>query len=137
MLNDICHLTHEVQVLHSQCFGRAAPQELIKAYVKFHIESPKLVEATNEEIQTLVTVINKELDAFGIEPWLRGGPTRHLLSRKLLLISYLAECDAAHLESSQLLKGRWRILLQLFCNSVNGIGYLLKGRFQKALYGLL
>jgi hypothetical protein len=137
MLNDICHLTHEVQVLHSQCFGRAAPQELIKAYVKFHIESPKLVEATNEEIQTLVTVINKELDAFGIEPWLRGGPTRHLLSRKLLLISYLAECDAAHLESSQLLKGRWRILVQLFCNSVNGIGYLLKGRFQKALYGLL
>ena len=137
MLNDICYLTHEVQVLHSQCFGRAAPQELIKAYVKFHIESPKLVEATNEEIQTLVTVINKELDAFGIEPWLRGGPTRHLLSRKLLLISYLAECDAAHLESSQLLKGRWCILVQLFCNSVNGIGLLLKGRFQKALYGLL
>jgi molecular chaperone Hsp33 len=49
----------------------------------------------------------------------------------------VAECDAAHLESSQLLKGRWRILVQLFCNSVNGIGHLLKGRFQKALYGLL
>jgi len=137
MLSDIGQLTHEVQVLHLQFFDKAAPQELIKAYVKFHIDSPKLVQATNEEIQTVVTVINKELDAFGIEPWLRGGPTRHLLSRKLLLISYLAECDAAHLEYSQLLKGRWRTFVQLLCNSVNGIGHLLKGRFQKALYGLL
>lgn len=137
MLTDICRLTHEVQVLHLQFFGAAAPQEFIKAYVKFHIDSPKLVQATNEEIQTVVTVINKELNAFGIEPWLRGGPTRHLLSRKLLLISYLAECDAAHLESSQLLKGRWAILVQLFRNSLNGIGLLLKGRFQMALYGLL
>ena len=137
MVTDICRLTHEVQVLHLQFFGTVAPQELIKAYVKFHLDSPKLVQATNEEMQTVFTVINKELDAFGIEPWLRGGPTRHLLSRKLLLISYLAECDAAHLESSQLLKGRWGILVQLFCNSVNGVGHLLKGRFQKALYGLL
>jgi hypothetical protein len=131
MLPDACHLSHEVQVLHLQFFRRPAPQGLIEAYLKFHAES------TKDELRTVATVVNNGLDALGMEPWLRGGSSRHLLSRKLLLIAYLAECDAAHLESSRGVQGRWRSFVQLCVSTLTGSGHLLKGRFQKALHGLL
>lgn len=137
MLSDACYLSHEVQVLHLQFFRRPAPQSLVEAYLKFHVDSLMLMQATDDELRTVVVVVNKGLDALGIEPWLRGGSARHLLSRKLLLIAYLAECDAAHLESSRGVRGRWRSLVQLFRSTVIGTGHLLKGRLQKALYGLL
>jgi hypothetical protein len=77
------------------------------------------------------------LDALGIEPWLRGGLQRHLLSRKLLLIAYLGECDAVHPGFRQAVSGRMPSCLQLCGAGMLGAWHLLAGRFQKAVYGLL
>jgi hypothetical protein len=86
----------------------------------------------------MATIVQKHLDALGIEPWLRrGSATRHLLSRKLLLIAYLAECDAEHLEFRLEIRGRLRSLVHLCCGALWAGWHLLKGRLQKALHGLL
>jgi hypothetical protein len=130
-------LLHEVQVLHLQFFRCAAPKTLIDGYLRFHAESPNMVYATQDEHQTVATVVNKRLDALGIEPWLRGGSPRHLLSRKLLLIAYLAECDAAHPDYRQAVRGCLRSFLQLGSSALVGGWHLLKGRLQMVAYGLL
>jgi hypothetical protein len=134
---DACNLSHEVQVLHQQFFRSPAPPALIDQYLRFHAESPTLVQATPQELRTVATIVHKRLDALGIEPWLRGSAQRHLLSRKLLLIAYLAECDAAHLGFRRAVSGRSHSCVQLCGAGVRGAWHLLTGRLQKAVYGLL
>ena len=96
-----------------------------------------MTHASDGELRTMQIIINKKLDALGIEPWLRTRSSRHLLSRKLLLIAYLAECDATHPKFRKEVKGRFRSLVQLFTNCVLAAFHLLKGLFEKTLYGLL
>ena len=134
---DVCNLSQEVQILHQQFFLNPAPPALIDRYLQFHTESSTLVEATPQELRTVATIVYKRLDALGIEPWLRGGEQRHLLSRKLLLIAYLGECDAAHLGFRQAAIGRLPSCVQLCGTAVRGAWHLLVGRLQKAMYGLL
>ena len=134
---DQISLTREVELLHRQFFRRDAPQGLVKEYMRAHAEFPDIARASESELRTVRIIIEKKLDALGIEPWLRTGPERHLLARKLLLIAYLAECDTEHPEFRLEVKGRVRSLLQL-CKSGALAGIiLLNGRYQKALYGLL
>ena len=134
---DACNLSHEVQVLHQQFFQSPAPPALIDKYLRFHAESSTLVQATPQELRTVATIVHKRLDAFGIEPWLRGGAQQHLLSRKLLLIAYLGECDAEHLGFRRAVSGRLPSFLLLCGAALWGGGHLLTGRLQKAMYGLL
>jgi hypothetical protein len=134
---DACNLSQEVQVLHQQLFRSPAPLALIDQYLRFHAESPALVQATPQELRTVATIVHKRLDALGIEPWLRGGAQRHLLSRKLLLIAYLGECDAEHLGFRQAVSGRLPSCSQLCGAGVLGVWHLLTGRLQKAMHGLL
>lgn len=134
---DGCHLSREVQLLHQQFFRSPAPPALIVQYLRFHAESPTLVQATPQELRTMATIVHWRLDALGIEPWLRGGAQRHLLSRKLLLIAYLGECDAAHLGFRQAVSGRLPSSLHLFGAALRGVWHLFAGRLQKAVYGLL
>ena len=96
-----------------------------------------MMKATDNELRTMEAIVEKHLDALGIEPWLRVGSTRHLLSRKLLLIAYLAECDAQHPEFRRAANGRFLSLVQLCLSTTSGVWHLLRGRRQKALYGLL
>jgi hypothetical protein len=131
------NLIQEVKVLHLQFFHCVAPQGLIDGYLRFHMESPDLVRASTGELRTVDVIIRKRLDALGIEPWLRVGSKRHLLSRKLLLIAYLAECDAAHPEFRRTVNGRIRSLGRLCMSALSAVGHLLRGRLQKAFYGLL
>ena len=137
MTIDQINLTREVEVLHRQFFRRDAPHGLIEGYLRIHAELPDLVRANDDELRTMRIIIEKELDALGIEPWLRFGAERHLLSRKLLLTAYLAECDAAHLEFRQELKGRIRSLTHLCWSTALAAIHLLRGRLQKAFYELL
>jgi hypothetical protein len=137
MTIDQINLTREVEILHRQFFRRDAPHELIKNYTRAHAELSSVWQASASELRTVRIIIAKELNALGIEPWLRSGSERHLLSRKLLLIAYLAECDATHLEFRREEKGRVRSLAQLCRSSALAAVYLLRGRFQKALHGLL
>jgi len=131
------HLSHEVKVLHRQFFKSDAPKELIKNYIKCHSDMPEMTDAKDSEFRTVRIVIEKELDALGIEPWLRSGSTRHLLSRKILLISYLAECDALHLEFRKEVRGFFCCLVYLFRILASGGFHLSQGFLQKVIYGLL
>ncbi len=131
------NLTREAEVLHRQFFRREASLGFIDEYLRAHVELPDIWQASDNELRTVNIVIEKKLDALGIEPWLRTGSRRHLLSRKLLLIAYLAECDATHLEFRQEIIGRTRSFAQLCSSGALGIIRLSKGWIQKALYGLL
>lgn len=129
-------LTLEVEVLHRQFFRHDAPPKLIEGYWRAHAELPDLACRNSNQLRTIAVIIEKRLDALGIEPWLRSGSERHLLSRKLLLIAYLAESDAAHPEFRKHAEGRMRSLAQLCRGALMAIR-LVRGRVQKALYGLL
>ena len=130
-------LTHEAEILHRQFFQRNASPRFIEDYVKAHKELPALARANDNELRTMRTVINRRLDALGIEPWLRHGPKRHLLSRKLLLIAYLAECDAAHTELRREVVGRTHGLARLGWCGILATIRLVRGRLQRDFYGLL
>ena len=129
-------LIHEVEVLHRQFFRCDAPHELIDNYLRVHAELPDMLRANDIELHTVRIIIEKQLDALGIEPWLRSGSSRHLLTRKLLLISFLAECDADHPESRREVDGRAHSFIKLFNGGMSSGIHLLRGRFQKAIYGL-
>lgn len=137
MTIDQMDLTREVEILHRQFFRREAPQKLIENYIKAHAELPDMARSSDSELRTVRMIIEKGLNAPGIEPWLRSGPERHLLSRKLLLLAYLAECDAAHPEFRQEVRGIVCSLAQLSWCIVLAAIDLLRGRLQKALYELL
>ncbi len=134
---DQINLTREVEVLHRQFFLCDAPQGLINEYLRAHAELPDMTRASDSELRTVRVIIEKELDALGIEPWLRTGSERHLLSRKLLLTAYLAECDATHPEFRQEVNGRIHSLAHVCRTTALAAFHLLRGRLQKALYGLL
>lgn len=137
MTIDQINLTREVEVLHRQFFRRDATHGLIEGYMRAHAEVPDMARASDNELRTVRIIIEKKLDALGIEPWLRSGPERHLLTRKLLLTAYLAECDAAHPEFRQEVGGRVHSLAQLCRSTALAAIQLLRGRLQKALYELL
>lgn len=130
-------LIREVEVLHRQFLRRDAPLGLIEGYTRAHVELPGLARADDSELRTVRIVIERGLDALGVEPWLRSGSGRHLLSRKLLLIAYLAECDAAHPEFRQEVRGRVSSFVDLGRSGALAAIRLLRGRIQKAWYGLL
>lgn len=136
-MTDQVDLTREAEILHRQFFRRDAPLGLIEGYTRAHAELPDIARASDSELRTVRIVIERGLDALGIEPWLRSGPERHLLSRKLLLIAFLAECDAAHPEFRQEMDGRFRSLAQLGRSGALAVIRLIRGRLQKAFHGLL
>jgi len=127
----------EAKTLHFQFFRTPPPKELIMQYIKAHKELPDLACASNNELRTIDIIIKKNLDALGIEPFLRSTKKRHLLTRKLLLISYLAECDAQHTSIRNETIGRIRCFLQLCVYGALSAFHLLIGKFQKVFYGLL
>lgn len=130
-------LNREANALYHQFFRHAAPQGLTESYTRAHAEMPGLAQVTDSELRTVRLVIERGLDALGIEPWLRSNSGRHLLSRKLLLIAYLAECDVTHPEYRQEVKGRFRSFVLLVRSVALAAIRLVRGRLQKTLYGLL
>ncbi len=137
MTTDQIYLKHEVEVLHRQFFQCDAPHGLIESYLKIHNELPDMASTSDIELRTVRVIIEKNLDAPGIEPWLRSRHERHILSRKLLLIAYLAECDAAHPNYRMGVEGRFHCLLYLGKNMTVAAFHLFRGRLQKAMYDLI
>ncbi len=130
-------LAHEAEVLHRLFFLTEPPSGFSEAYVQAHVASRGFAEAEECELRTVSIVVERSLDALGIEPWLRGRPRSHLLSRKLLLIAYLAECDAAHLEFRREERGRLRAFARLGRAGFSAAVRLARGRLQIAMYGLV
>jgi hypothetical protein len=130
-------LCAEAAFLHQQFFGRAATPAFISTYCQAHAEIADLSAANADELRTVQRVFAKRLDACGLEPWLRHGTRRHLLSRKLMLVAYLAECDGEHSEFRRAETGRWRSWRALSQAGLKGLFRLLRGWWQKTRYGLV
>lgn len=130
-------LCEEARYLHSVMFRSCPTDRLVDAYVRAHTEIQGLCAIDERQLQTVQLIVTKRLDAVGVEPWLRGKEVRHALCAKMLLIAYLAECDAHHLE---FMRGRTDgpiALISMGCAMIMAIFRLLRGYVQKARYGLV
>jgi hypothetical protein len=137
MYPDTLKLINEAYFFHLQIFKRAPSQKFIDQYLRVHSESVMLFRATAQELNTISIIIHKQLDAVAIEPWLRGGSHRHLLSRKLLLVAYLGECDGEHLDFRQVANGWLRSVFCLCGSALLSSKLIVKGWLQKVIYDLI
>ena len=131
------NLCDEAKFLHRQIFFREAPEKFCEQYVIAHSVIRDLDPRNEQEIRTMKIITQKNLDALGIELWLRKKSIRHLLSCKILLIAYLAECDGCHPDIRSVAIGRFESFLFLTHSIFLGSIRLVKGWIQKAWYGLL
>lgn len=130
-------LRQEAEHLHRRLFGCGASPQLVANYLRAHDALPELHDAPASQLNTMRTILTRRLDAVSVEPWLRNGYTRHILSRKLLLVSYLAECDAKHPEYASSSEGPVQGWLKLLLAGLKaGLG-LARGWYLKARYGLV
>jgi hypothetical protein len=130
-------LCEEARYLHISLFRRYPSNVISDAYVSAHAEIPDLCVFDERQIKTVHAVVVHRLDAVGIEPWLRGKRVRHALSAKMLLLVYLAECDACHPEFSRCASTGRMALLNIGCAALKAGLCLLRGRIHKAWYGLV
>jgi hypothetical protein len=89
-------LCDEGKYLYFHLFHRHPPNNLVDAYIRAHAEIKDLRTVDPRQKETVDIIVDQGLDPIIVEPWLRGKKTRHLLSAKMLLIAYLAECDIHH-----------------------------------------
>lgn len=83
-------------MLYGSLFGTPPSLRFVRLYLDAHRDLAWLTEAGDDEIRTLSVITARRLNAAAVEPWLRSRQRNHLLTRKLLLIAYLAETDGAH-----------------------------------------
>jgi len=131
------NLEHEVDYLHYCLFGNPAPACLVNLYVEFNREHFDRVNINSNDARTVATIITMRLDAIGIEQWLRRKGERHLLSRKLMLIMYLAECDSVHPDFRVCMSGPFYGYIAVVLALSAAARRLFVGRIQIALYALL
>lgn len=127
-------LTLEAEHLHRCLFFREALPPLVVSYLQVNAMMPELHDSPLEQLRTLNIIVSARLDAVSIEPWLRGGRRRHILTSKLLLVAYLAECDGQH---ASFLRSGAGGYLTLFLAGLQGMVGLLRGRYHKARHGLV
>jgi hypothetical protein len=131
------NLRSEALHLHRQIFRREPTAFLVDCYLRAHAEIPELNLTDDAHQRAMSVIVGRQLDAAGIEPWLRGGPKRHPLSAKLLLIAYLAECDACHPEFSRHARGKGNALLRMVRTTAGALIRMLRGRIQKILHDIV
>lgn len=130
-------LEEECRYLYSCFFKREAPAGLVHEYVRAHRELPALRDYPEEDGRTLRRIVEKRLHAVAIEPWLRRKGSRHALTRKLLLLAFLAEAGGGHSEFSRRASGPLLGWLALAGNGVMGVVDLALGYAEKTFYGLV
>jgi len=130
-------LGSEVEYLYHLLFKRAPSNSIIENYLRIHEEFLDLRSADPQELRTVHLVVAKKLDATGIEPWLRCGQKRHLLSAKLLLLNYLAECAGNCPEFERRTSGRFFALFRLILSGSVAVLRMLRGGIQRARYDLV
>lgn len=138
----MCHidsilLEREACHFHFCFFHRSPSESLKKNYILAHAEFPDLQNPPENQLKSVHLIIEKKLNALGIEPWLRKKKNRHILTSKILLISYLAECDASHQEFCRQSSGRLYSWIDMALSGLEGILNLLHGYIQKTRYGLV
>jgi hypothetical protein len=129
-------LRKEAVFLYKAAFNKSIPDTLLERYLRAHADLTKQLEGAPFELQIVKTIIEKNLDPVGIEPWLRKkGRQHHLLTRKLLLLSFLNECGG---NPAGISRSPDRFALPCMALTVCAAALaLLRGRIQAARYGLV
>ncbi|MGC3987901.1 MAG: hypothetical protein QM777_26010 [Pseudorhodoferax sp.] len=130
-------LMREARFLHQHFFGRGASAQFVDAYCRAHSDLPELQAFKAVELATVRTIVERDLDALAIEPWLRRPGRRHPLSAKLLLVAYLAEADASHAEFSRGTPSVRCTLCRFVTVCIAAGTQLLWGRVLRARHGLI
>lgn len=130
-------LLKEARYLHRRMFNRYPADKLVDAYVRAHTEIDELHAVNPKQLKTVHTIIDRGLEPGGIEPWLRGNGIRHVLSAKMLLIAYLAECDACHPEFARHATDGRMALVHMSRTTLGAVFRLFHGYVQKAWHGLV
>jgi hypothetical protein len=133
---EIDSLRTEAKYLYYQMFQRPSSSQFVELYVKAHIESESLMDLPQSELANVQTILQKKLDAVAIEPWLRKAMRLHALSSKLLLISYLSECDSMNQEYSRQHSSGSLSILKIIILSLKSFLRLTRGFLQKYFYGI-
>ncbi len=127
-------LKREGEHLYRCLFGEEAPSSLIGHYLDVHDCLAELRDIPVEQSRTMHVIVGKRLNAVAIQPWLRRKGRRHVLSAKLLLIAYLAECGGKQAGFSRHTRqGRGALMFTV----LRGFFGLLRGQYLKMRHGLL
>jgi hypothetical protein len=135
-ISEIDSLRTEAKYLYYQLFQRVSSSQFLELYVKAHIESESLMDLPQSELAHVQTILQKKLDAVAIEPWLRKAMRLHALSSKLLLVSYLSECDSMNQEYSRQHPSGSLSILKIIILSLKSFFRLTRGFLQKHFYGI-
>lgn len=130
-------LDGEARYLYRRLLGGEASAELLGHYRCAHRDLIELRDIGAAQRRTLDIIVSRQLDATGIEPWLRGGTSPHALAIKLRLLAYLGECVAAHPRFSRRTASLSGALVDLFLRMLAALFSLLRGYLQKTRHGLL
>ena len=126
-------LIKEINYFYWLLYRNKPTEEVIKSYIK---ADEKFRKNKNNEIFfiKIKEIVDKELEAIGIEFWERLLTNReNLLTKKLMVLVYLGECSS---EDSRL-KNQKISLRSIIRLSGNGIKSIVIGLYQKLKYDLL
>lgn len=130
-------LDGEGRYLYRRLLGDEASAELLGHYRCAHRDLSELRDIGAAQRRTLNIIVSRQLDAAGIEPWLRGGASPHALAIKLHLLAYLGECVAAHPRFNRRTASLSGALVDLFLRTLTALFSLLRGYLQKTRHGLI
>lgn len=130
-------LDGEARYLYRRLLGGEASAELLGHYRCAHRDLNELRDIGAAQRRTLSIIVSRQLDAAGIEPWLRGGASPHALAVKLHLLAYLGECVAAHPRFNRRTASLSGAFADLFLRMLAALFSLLRGYLQKTRHGLL
>lgn len=132
--DQITELKLEAEHFYFCLFGSDITSTVITHYIRAHECLEELCEVPAEQLRTVHIITRKKLKATAVEPWLRRNGMRHVVSVKLLLISYLAECSG---ENSRFLLRTVSNKIIIVRKTLGGLVELLYGLYLKVRYGLV
>src|SRR5262245_31440698 len=127
-------LTAEARYLHAALFAQPADPSVVERYVDAH----RLLFAAEPPSRLVATILDRRLDAEAIEYALRRRRAGAELTRKLQILSYLAEVRGAY--EREFLNRRARrpaAMLALAAAALRSAWKLVKGELLVRRHGLL
>ena len=121
-------LQKEAEFLHFAIFGRSAPEALRSAYVS---ANHFLFREPNKYLDVKVeAIVTRSIDIEAVEFALRRRTPDNVLSKKFLILCYLAEARSDHFEDFVNDRNRPLIaILQLSLHTLRSVYKLIKGNF--------
>ncbi len=134
---DTEYLTKEARLFYRQLYKFHPSDSFINLYLQAHLYGKMISELDTNELSSVIKVVNNNLDAVAIEPWLRKkGQKRHALSSKLMLVSFLSECDSHHQEFFRKTRADQFAWLKAATIILIALPRYVLGFIQKYIYGI-